>query len=609
MNQESLPRPKAMSASGVRAEALQARIDLLGGDIRDATLKITAFGDEIRTLGTTITNLLISGGQQALVDELKERELGLKDQQEKAEEQQAKLEAQQTKAENELAEIKAQDKIVFSGTAEVIALIGPKLDKNTLPLLGQLKDHLNTKPPANFPLDEKIFAVLKGMYGGMQEGPNVVQFFEKSHKTFLPGKIYTEWLVRDFFSDVDDKAEDCVHAAITPPIEHVLGYFLLEAGAHPRCSRNQTEDNKRLRSTTGSSRPDFLLHINNLLVFRGEEKKEGGSLDDAARELTSKMEVWNPLFFGDIPYIIGYAMAGTKFQLYALHPDLSKQSNVDGVPVLSTAVSDKLSLDAVADRILLVQYMINMVRVLQAFANMVPDDAPKLSDEYRNPRPYSGEYSKLVFETTYVRKVLANSAGSSRFDFDQLEELYDLIKGEKVLHTIQCKKGYPKLENARSGTCLMTLHLYPLGRCVLPDSAESLKLCLLTVLDALESMHKHSFVHRDVRWPNILQLANNLWMLIDLDFARKMDEEGFAPWPFWIDAYCTRGASWPPRDGDDGGWGKAKDVWMVGQLLEDMIEPDVPNPIAGVDLNSLAAEIKKCQSCAEAKAVVVSRLL
>ncbi|KAH9257859.1 hypothetical protein BASA81_003878 [Batrachochytrium salamandrivorans] len=566
-----------MSASGVRAEALQEEADSCAN--RAAASDEIRLWKEIRTLGTTITNLLISGGQQALVDELKERELGLKDQQEKAEEQQAKLEAQQTKAENELAEIKAQDKIVFSGTAEVIALIGPKLDKNTLPLLGQLKDHLNTKPPANFPLDEKIFAVLK------------------------------EWLVRDFFSDVDDKAEDCVHAAITPPIEHVLGYFLLEAGAHPRCSRNQTEDNKRLRSTTGSSRPDFLLHINNLLVFRGEEKKEGGSLDDAARELTSKMEVWNPLFFGDIPYIIGYAMAGTKFQLYALHPDLSKQSNVDGVPVLSTAVSDKLSLDAVADRILLVQYMINMVRVLQAFANMVPDDAPKLSDEYRNPRPYSGEYSKLVFETTYVRKVLANSAGSSRFDFDQLEELYDLIKGEKVLHTIQCKKGYPKLENARSGTCLMTLHLYPLGRCVLPDSAESLKLCLLTVLDALESMHKHSFVHRDVRWPNILQLANNLWMLIDLDFARKMDEEGFAPWPFWIDAYCTRGASWPPRDGDDGGWGKAKDVWMVGQLLEDMIEPDVPNPIAGVDLNSLAAEIKKCQSCAEAKAVVVSRLL
>ncbi|KAH9256146.1 hypothetical protein BASA81_005934 [Batrachochytrium salamandrivorans] len=107
MNQEeeSLPRPKAMSASGVRAEALQARIDLLGGDIRDATLKITAFGDEIRTLGTTITNLLISGGQQALVDELKEREPGLKDQQNEAKAQQAELKDLLKLAQDELAKL------------------------------------------------------------------------------------------------------------------------------------------------------------------------------------------------------------------------------------------------------------------------------------------------------------------------------------------------------------------------------------------------------------------------------------------------------------------------------------------------------------------------
>ncbi|KAH9261655.1 hypothetical protein BASA81_000311 [Batrachochytrium salamandrivorans] len=105
MNQESLPRPQAMSASGVRAEALQARIDLLGGDIRDATLKVFDCGDKVTNLGTTITNLLISGGQQALVDELRAERIKAEAQQEKAEEQQAKLEAERTEAKAELAKL------------------------------------------------------------------------------------------------------------------------------------------------------------------------------------------------------------------------------------------------------------------------------------------------------------------------------------------------------------------------------------------------------------------------------------------------------------------------------------------------------------------------
>ncbi|KAH9249578.1 hypothetical protein BASA81_012751 [Batrachochytrium salamandrivorans] len=105
MNQESLPRPQAMSASGVRAEALQARIDLLGDKITAASDKVFDCGDKVTNLGTTITNLLISGGQQALVDELKERELGLKDQQNEAKAQQAELKDLLKLAQDELAKL------------------------------------------------------------------------------------------------------------------------------------------------------------------------------------------------------------------------------------------------------------------------------------------------------------------------------------------------------------------------------------------------------------------------------------------------------------------------------------------------------------------------
>ncbi|KAH9253691.1 hypothetical protein BASA81_008309 [Batrachochytrium salamandrivorans] len=348
-----------------------------------------------------------------------------------------------------------------------------------------------------------------------------------------------------------------------------------------------TATNGPRTSPSGANRPDFLLYIGNLLVFRGEEKKQGAPISVAHTELTSKMEVWNPLFFGDIPYIIGYALAGSRFQLYALHPNARAQRTPNAVLTRSTPVSPVLDLANVTDRITLIKYMVNLVRVLQALAEMAPEDAPKLGGNYVNPRPYSGTYSALVFETAYVRKVLLNMLGSESFNFDALRVLYRLIEEKKIINTIKCAKDYPKSEDQR-GMVLLRLHLYPLGRCVLPNSAESLKSCLLAVLDALASMHKHKFCHRDVRWPNIIQLADGKWMLIDLDYAEMMDRKGVAPWPRWISNRPDVN-TWPPRDGDDGGWGKAKDVWMVGQLLEDMIEPNKPVPVAGVDLNSLAA--------------------
>ncbi|KAH9254113.1 hypothetical protein BASA81_007988 [Batrachochytrium salamandrivorans] len=90
-------------AQGARAQALQQEITTLRGKITAASDEIAAFGKEIRTLGTSITNLLISGGQQALVDELKEREPGLKDQQNEAKAQQAELKDLLKLAQDELA--------------------------------------------------------------------------------------------------------------------------------------------------------------------------------------------------------------------------------------------------------------------------------------------------------------------------------------------------------------------------------------------------------------------------------------------------------------------------------------------------------------------------
>ena len=100
-----------------------------------------------------------------------------------------------------------------------------------------------------------------------------------------------------------------------------------------------------------------MLLFFNLLVFKREEKSDyGGTLADAAEKLTSKMESWNPLFFGDLPYIFGYALSGTLFQMYALFPDQSQHYAGGSPGVRKCPIGDKLDLAYLSARVTLLQY-------------------------------------------------------------------------------------------------------------------------------------------------------------------------------------------------------------------------------------------------------------
>ncbi len=93
------------------------------------------------------------------------------------------------------------------------------------------------------------------------------------------------------------------------------------------------------------------------------------------------------------------------------------------------------------------------------------------------------------------------------------------------------------------------------------------------VLTALAALHGHGFVHRDVRWPNVLAGPSSTWLLADWELAA---EDG-APLP----RGALRDALLPPdlaaaADGSAGGdadgalgpYVAADDVWAVGRLLQ-----------------------------------------
>ncbi|CEG49436.1 CRN-like protein [Plasmopara halstedii] len=67
-------------------------------------------------------------------------------------------------------------------------------------------------------------------------------------------------------------------------------------------------------SSTGNKQPDFLFILNDVCVFRGEEKEPGTNIRLPRDELCQKL-AW---VYGTVPYIFGYAASGYKIDLFAL---------------------------------------------------------------------------------------------------------------------------------------------------------------------------------------------------------------------------------------------------------------------------------------------------
>ena len=78
-------------------------------------------------------------------------------------------------------------------------------------------------------------------------------------------------------------------------------------------SRNAI-DWHRSRTVQERPRPDFLCYMKRALVLRGEEKSDPKELDIARNELAQKFGAWSPMFYGQLPFVLGCAAAGFKIK-------------------------------------------------------------------------------------------------------------------------------------------------------------------------------------------------------------------------------------------------------------------------------------------------------
>src|SRR5262245_25482264 len=120
-----------------------------------------------------------------------------------------------------------------------------------------------------------------------------------------------------------------------------------------------------LRETSAISRcrPDFLAWVNGVLVFWGEENStQGGSAVEtkARADLEAKFHYIGPSYFGEIKFMICYAVDGSMIRFFVADgsPEAAKR------PYRMTPLTHYLDLNIVVHRLKAIKTVVNILRIL-----------------------------------------------------------------------------------------------------------------------------------------------------------------------------------------------------------------------------------------------------
>ena len=105
---------------------------------------------------------------------------------------------------------------------------------------------------------------------------------------------------------------------------------------------------------------------------------------------------------------------------------------------------------------------------------------------------------------------------------EELLSLYHKNLSEKPRNVIGLKK---ELSFSRSSN---RLELSPIGSLIRPQSLPELKAAISGILHGLEWLHGNGFVHRDLRWNNVIIDSTGCVRIIDFEHSGKEGQWIFA---------------------------------------------------------------------------------
>ncbi|PNW86732.1 hypothetical protein CHLRE_02g095117v5 [Chlamydomonas reinhardtii] len=296
----------------------------------------------------------------------------------------------------------------------------------------------------------------------------------------------------------------------------------------------------------GRLRPNFCFWVDDTLVFKGEVTAKSHDMRLAVEKLGSKMgHVWSPIAFGNLPYLPCYATAGPQLQFYAV---LKSQ------PQQPVSISKQFDLSVVADRVEVVHHVVNVFRLLcWCLRPLLPPYPVTVGAVLERP---PGTTITILADRV-VKKIKYFASNNKGVEYNDLANVYGATRhAAGLIHAIDG----PTLSESK-GTYQVVLA--PLGNRRRPTNEGELRRAIQDVLHGVAALHQAGYVHRDIRWENVLCIGQDSWILSDLEsVAREPAQTAAGEGSF-------RAACWTDETLDERGmYTTASDVQLVGELIE-----------------------------------------
>mmetsp|Transcript_16616 Transcript_16616/g.24155 ORF Transcript_16616/g.24155 Transcript_16616/m.24155 type:complete len:480 (+) Transcript_16616:40-1479(+) len=258
--------------------------------------------------------------------------------------------------------------------------------------------------------------------------------------------------------------------------------------------------NDLIGSTEGDGKPNETDYLNDFMVCKSEHNDF--NIQKAVSELTKKLTHYSHVEYGPvIVFLPVIAAAGTDIEF----------AFVD----VRTKVYHRIIRYDLCDVLHRVQCFVRMINVFRLIHTMSPYIPT-------NPTPLFTTYENITYYHTHVLKKLSGNITCP-------DELYDLLSKGEVPNAVRVKKR-------RDGKLKVT----PCGIRT-PNRGQGLSLkdvqaAIKAVLSCLAFMHSKDFVHRDIKWANLIRfptyrpdgsLESRQFLVIDFECAAMDKDEMF----------------------------------------------------------------------------------
>ena len=276
-------------------------------------------------------------------------------------------------------------------------------------------------------------------------------------------------------------------------------------------------------ATVIDGRPDETDYLDDFMVCKSEHKDKNTGISNAIRDLTKKMVGYNEYEYGPaIHFLPVIAAAGTLVEF-----------GVINVRIIEYHKICRYDLNAIKARLGCFVSAINFFRYMLTIAPHIP----------RNCNPLYRTEKDITFYGRYVTKQILDVHTCP-------ESLYALLDKGSVPCAVKVKKCRKHLEISPQGTSIRNC-----GEILTLNQVRAAIKCVLT---CIRFMHTNDYVHRDIRWPNIIMVSEFSFLMIDFEFA------GIANTPMDIHEYIF---NYMVAYNDN--YQKNHDLELVGKLVED----------------------------------------